>query len=255
MTIGIIFTSFGMEEYLSFSLTPWVEIRRTQVGGHQYLICAVSVPFEGFEAGPADGTVDRLERLRLHNHIDAVITSNTPIKETTARGDAMNWLIAHGADTIWQWDGDEMTQPTDIERIVRFVDSRSLVSWFRVSYRNAVFTKDQYLIEPFCPPRIHRVRPAGLTAHSFWDDNNVLYRDGSDAEVRDVNLSSLTIPAIIAHPRHFTWLSDERSKRKISYQHKRWGHSSFRWDERHGLCFDESYYTAKGLPLPEVAHD
>lgn len=256
MTIGVIFCGYNAAEYLEMSLTPWMHARNVQLGGHRYLICGVSCPFESFDhGGVVDDTTERLEQHRAHNGIDALITSNRPIKETQARGDALRWLVAHDAEMVWQVDLDEQYTEKDIERITSFVASRPLVPWFKMSLRNAVFTKDQYLTEPFCPPRIHRIEPRHLTAHSFWDDNNILYRSGDGTYVRDIDLPHLTIPKTVVWPRHYSWLSDLRSKRKIEYQRIRWGQSSFRWDEQHGLCFDESYYASKSLPLPEVARD
>jgi hypothetical protein len=161
-----------------------------------------------------------------------------------------------GCDIVMQVDGDEVFSPEEIARILDFVEKRPQIPWFRISYRNLVFTRSQCLADPFTPPRIHRLRPAGhkYEARSFWDDNNVAYHGTITRDIkRDLDFPSVTIPQSVAAPLHFTWLNNERSRLKILYQNRRWGHSSFVWDEsKGGLSFNEDYYQKRGLPLPEV---
>ena len=40
---------------------------------------------------------------------------------------------------------------------------------------------------------------------------------------------------------HYAWLNDERSKSKVEYQEKHFGHCSYKWGPN-GLEFNEEYF-------------
>ncbi len=256
MKIGIIFCAWNAADMLERSLRPWIEAKQARLAGHQFTLCAVSVPFVDFNARASDHT---LSVLGLHAHggdVDHVIVRGKPMQETEARGTALHWLLLEGADLIWQVDADEFYTLGEIERILAFVEKNPLIPWFRGSLKNLVFDEGHWLAEPFCPPRIHRVciNERGATeivAESFWDDNNIRYR----FQIDDAQLPHLTIPKAVAWTKHATWLNNERSRQKIAYQLKRWGGCSFRWDETTGLAFDEEYYRSRGLALPELCSE
>jgi hypothetical protein len=264
LKIGCIYVGYQCEDLLARSLTPLTAARATKLGGHTWTICAVSVPFVGFDHGGAslDATRDLLRDTLTEGYIDCLIADEPPVplKETEARGQALQWLVAQGCDTLLQWDADEIATELDLLRITSYVELNPWTPWFRLSLRNAVFTADQYLIEPFTPPRIHRVTAGGYTVTAFWDDNNVLYRNIKcpDHLKRDIDLASMTVPKEISWIRHESWLSNARSKAKIRYQldARLWPECSFRWDEETDqLRFNEAYYAARGLSLPEVARE
>ncbi len=259
MKVGCIFAAWQCVDLLPASLAPWVEAKRSRLGGHEYTICAVSVPFEGFpQEETRDNTRYKLGALANYGEIDHVVVSDKPIKETDARGKALQWLVAQGCDTLWQVDADEVYTHEDITRILAFVAPNSLIPWFRLSLRNAVFDERTFLTEPFTPPRVHSVRVRGYEASGFWDDNNVLYRGVLTRDMKpDVDFASMTVPSTIAWPKHYSWLSNARSKAKIGYQlqGRGWPECSFRWDETKGLQFNEAYYTKRGLSLPEVVRE
>jgi len=133
------------------------------------------------------------------------------------------------------------------------------VDWFRLSLKNYVFDTSTYLADPFTPPRIHRVNIRGYRAHSFWDDNNVLYCGTITRDLkRDVDFPSLTVPKGVAWIRHDSWLNDSRSRRKIEYQvnGRKWPSCSFAWDDsKGGLIWNEAHFARIGQPIPEVEHD
>lgn len=248
--IGIIYTAFNTDEYLDRSLDPWVAARRAgkDGGAHQFLISAVSVPFVGFDSIKVDDTPARLnERLRA-NEIDHLISDRTPMRETDARGEALRWLVQRGVDATIMVDSDEMWIPEQIAAVLSFVEATPLVTWFKVSFKNRVFTLDQYLVAPFTPPRIHRViKPRAM---GFWDDNNVYYEDHG-TQRRDIDYASMTIPQSVAWVEHLTWLSDDRSRLKSEYQRRRWGSSSFKWDYvSNCLEWDQDYFLRHGLSFP-----
>lgn len=259
-SIGIIYVAYQAEDLVPRSLQPWIDARAARLGGYDYSICAVSVPFEGFDHGgdELDRTLSILDRHAYDGNINHVIVSDKPIKETEARGRALAWLRDEAkVDICVQWDADELAGSTDIGDILWFVAAHPLVPSFRISYRNAVFDEHTFLVEPFTPMRVHRMRGGRYEASSFWDDNNVLYRGTLTRDFkRDIDMATMTIPPTCANPLHLSWLSDERSRRKIKYQRARWGHCSFQWDEgENQLKFDESYFAKMGLPMPEVVRE
>lgn len=248
-TYGIIFIGYNTESYISDSLAPWIEARRSSLGGHSYIICAVSLPFAGFPHDNIDNTIPILQNMLDIDQIDHIITEPRNIPETTARGMALSWLKSQDVDIVIQWDSDEILDQQELTQIISTVESNPWIIWFRLSYRNLVFTSDQWLAEPFTPPRIHRIKVNFGEAVGFEADNDIIYQrlDGVFLHQRD--LSSITIPWSIASPLHYTWLNDDRSRRKIEYQLKGrgWPQCSFSWDDsKGGLIFNPA------LPAPKV---
>lgn len=254
MRIGVIYCAYQTEDLVEASLRPWIEARQTRLAGHDYVICAVSVPFEGF---PNDQPEDRTRAI-LGAHaqagdIDHAIVRDHPMAETEARGAALKWLVEQGCDTLWQVDSDEPYETAQIAAICDFVAARPLVTWFRLCLRNAVFDSKTYLVEPFTPPRIHRVttvRGCFYTADGFCDDNNVSYRDSWHTGRPDTAFPSATVPRQLAWIKHLSWLNDDRSRRKVAYQQGRGWTCSFDWDDAQGGLIWRA-----GQPVPETARD
>lgn len=255
MKIGIIFTAFNVEQYVDNSLDPWLSARNGTLDGHEFLIAAISVPFKGFNVKELDNTQIILKEYYNHQDIDYLHSEydlTRTFSETDARGLALKWLMEKKVDILIQWDGDEIASLENISKIVKCVEDNPYITMFRLSYKNLVFTENQYLEEPFTPARIHRTCVGGFVASGFWDDNNVFYTYG-DRHMRDSDMASKIIPRSIAWPRHYTWLNDFRSKQKIQYQMSRgWPSCSFRWDEKEGLKFNEEHFRRLGQPLPKV---
>ncbi len=266
LRIGVVYCAYQTADLIPSSLSPWVAAKQSNLGGHTYTICAISVPFEGFghDGAEPDATRSLLGEASHSGAIDHAIVRDRPIRETEARGAALCWLVEQGCDLIWQWDADEVPTEQDILRIATYVESQPYVPAFRLCYRNLVFDAQHYLAEPFTPMRIHRVHiPGGYRVAGFWDDNNAYWQrpwlaaQVGGAVVRDDEVASMTVPALVAAPLHYTWLDDGpqgRSRRKITYQVARgWPQCSFRWDEAtNSLAFNEAYYAARGEPLPTV---
>lgn len=234
-SFGIILCAFNAQPHLAASLAPWIAARRDHLGGHSFTICAVSTPFEAFPQVASDDTREVLRAHLAAGDIDHLIEGNVPIRETAARGAALRWLKDRGADATWMWDADEIATVEQLGKIAAFVEANPLTPWFRVAYRNHVFDERTYLVDPFTPPRIHRIRIGGYEADSFWDDNNVLYRGTITRDFRrDDSFACLTVPKTCAWIKHMSWLNDLRSKAKQKYQWDRWGNCSFKWDDAQG---------------------
>lgn len=246
MTAGVIFTGFGTKDYVHQSLAPWIELRASG-GPDKIVICAVSIRFAGFE-GEDDGTGDILRGYLAEGKIDYVIDGWDNIPETAARSMALRKL-GDECDVIIQWDSDEIPSSSgELEDILTFVKQNPYTAWFRLSYRNVVFTPDTYLQDAFTPPRIHRMYVDGYRLHSFSGDNDIQYGGTITRDLKpQEHFPSMTIPWSIAVPKHFTWLNDERSKKKVAYQKRRWGHCSFDWDDsKGGLIFNPAF------PAPKI---
>lgn len=248
------------------SLSPWIKARESKLGGHEFVICAISMPFVGFpHEGQTDGTQEMLRRAANSGQIDHLIISDQPARETEARGQALRWLTTpttqaiapydlNGVDYIWQVDADEAYTESDILGAANFVRSNGFITWFRIPFRNLVFTENQWLAEPFSPPRIHKttafVKPR-YCVHSFCDDNNIAYSGGVTRDiVPDTNFAHQTIPYTLCNPKHYTWLNNQRSRKKVAYQKARGWNCSFEWDDaRGGLIFNSL------LPFPEIVSE
>lgn len=252
---GLIYCAYDTADLVPASLQPWVDARRAKLGGHEFRIAAVCVPFAGFprEKEP-DSTQTLLEARLAAGDIDHLITSETPMAETEARGQALRWLVDADSDVTIMVDSDEVYQMDEIQRVAAFVAARPHVAAFRGSLKNYVFDNRTYLTQPFTPMRIHRVRVGGYQAHSFWDDNNVTYGGTITRDLkRDIEFPCVTIPKVVAFARHLTWLNDGpngRSHRKVRYQEARQWKCDFAWDDsRGGLIWRD------GVTPPETARD
>lgn len=258
MRVGVIWVGFQCEDLMDASLSPWIKATEQHLAGHDWMICCVHVPFVGFEhTDPPDNTHDKLVTLWRSGVIGSMVTSETPVTETWARGRALTWLVERGCTHTFMVDADEMYTVDQISTCVRWVDLQPFVAWWRVPFKNYVFDDHTYLAEPFMPPRIHEARLGQFTAAGFWDDNNVLYRGEDGSEMKDTAWSSMTVPLLGNPVRHLSWLSNNRSKAKVAYQSRRPGwECSFRWDEKtNSLAFNEAYHQRRGLPLPTVLRD
>lgn len=249
---GIIYTAYNTEDYVGATIAPWTKAREEKWGGHEYVICAVSCPFKKFGIQTTDKTLAILQKWMGAGAIDCIITKDEPVEETDARGQALTWLTSQGVDFTWQADSDEFFTKDNVEKITKFV-CNSMATWFKVSYKNYVFENEVFLVEPFTPARIHRIKSAGFEAIGFWDDNNVKYKNPVTGEMKnDVEFANVTIPKTLAWVKHMTWLNDFRSRLKIEYQKARGWQCSFAWDKDHGLVWNYEYFSSRGLAVPEL---
>lgn len=257
MNIGLIYTGYGTKDLVDKSLEPWVNLRAQWMGQFDrrssIRICAVSVKFAGFD-GEDDGTTDLLRDHLTMGDIDHLIDGPQNVPETTARGMGLRWLKEQGVDTVIQWDADEVADEESISRMLSFIESDPFTQWFRFAYRNLVFDEKTWLAEPFCPPRVHRVNAQdGYTAHSFSSDNDICYGHPMLRNLKPQEAyASRVVPPEIFNPKHFSWLNNERSRKKIDYQlrGRGWPQCSFAWDDsKGGLIFNPN------LPEPKVIRE
>ncbi len=263
MKIGILFCSYSTPQYLLGALWPWAVARRDKLGGHSYVISAVSLPFAEYKDIP-DTRLDNVTPAELTKYLDAgfidyLVTEPQFQSEAAARTAALKHLLFEGCDLIWLADGDEYITADQILAILAFTETQPLLTWFKLSLVNYVFDEKTHLVDPFTPPRLFRAKSGGYVLDSFRWDNDAVYKGTitRDFRLNQDGWSHMTIPASVAAIKHFTWMNTEASRLKILYQEKHFGGvCSFAWDDaRGGLVFRESYYKALGQPLPEIARD
>ena len=85
----------------------------------------------------------------------------------------------------------------------------------------------------------------------YWDNDMSYEYNGQMISYENMELE--TIPKEVAYIPHYTWLNDRIGKRKVEYQHKHFGHCSYKWNhEKHCLEFDESFYKKMNQPIHKV---
>lgn len=266
MKFGILFCAYNCADTVDAALSPWVDARKQSLHGHEFVISAVSVPFKEYEKIPVavDDTPGYLLQSVEDNKIDFLFTQITPefkYTESEARQKALEPLLAEKVDYVILWDGDEIPTIENIAAIINFVIADIFVVWYAISYKNYVFDTKTYLTAPFTPPRVFKVRSGNLTLQCFSWDNDLLY---TDASYKDLSvyvdyrkLASCTIPPQVAWVKHLTWLSNEKTKAKVTYQQDHFkGVCSYRWNgSTNSLEFNPDYYASKGLPFPEIAQE
>lgn len=274
MKIGVIFVSYNDLDNVEKSLSPWIHAKEDKLDGNEFVISVVSLPFEQYknvsEFEEDHTTYKMMETLIQYEKIDYLTTDPTYIKEMAARTLGMGPLllpdviqnkdrsltIISPCDYIIQVDSDELYTRQEISKIFKFVQNNPLITWFRGSLKNYVFSDSEFLEEPFNPARIFKVKEGNLTLAGFYEDNNCFYKKENGEIVYDKSLSSLTIPKNLVWTRHLSWLSNSKSKSKLNYQKARNWICSYSWDEKEDkLIFNQDYFTKHGLSIPTVLKD
>lgn len=249
MKIGVLFCGYNSEDYVEDSLGAWVD-------RDDCVISAVSVPFleyknqEPFE----DETTNILRKYQNEDKIQFLVDFPKFIKEHEARDQALNYLLLDGVDIVWLVDADEIYKTEEIDAIIKYVKENP-ACWYSLSLRNFVFDKNTYLKEPFCPPRIFQTTWNNLSDIKFYWDNDICYHDfmQEQPEISYEFLEKKDVPKEVAWIDHYSWLSDETSKRKVKYQMDHFGHCGYKWNEQTDLLeFNDEFYEKNDLTKPEV---
>lgn len=255
MTLAIIYCGYNQAHYIPQSLKPWIYLRET-CKEIKIKIYAVSVAFKeycGMDI-PVDNSKELLIQYRDAGLIDELIIGPDYVTEAKARDMALQTALVDGCTDIFFLDSDEFATIPEIHRLVKFVQNNELIPWFRGSLKNYVFDEHTYLTEPFTPPRWFRVKCGDFHLKEIYHDNDCLYL-GKDGVISYNQLPYLTVPKVVAHFKHLTWLNDEKSKTKCEYQSRHFGICSYRWDNDLGLQFNEEYFKKMNLPLPSISRD
>jgi len=262
MKIGVIIPLYNAKDLISRCLEAWKVIK--DEGQYTVKIFCIDGRFNeyGEETSPpnsTDGTVDLLKAYKESKIIDDYILAGGGLLEHDIRNLGLNQCKASDCDILWNVDSDEFYTPLDIRQIIKYIEKKTLVAYFKIHFKNLVFNSNTW-VDGFCPPRIWRVKHGNLTLNRFHWDNDCYYREnGSVYDIGDKLLGHLAIPKSVAFITHETWLSNERSKLKCLYQEKHFAHGAgcgFKWDEeKNRLVFNLDYYKKTGQSLPELHTD
>ena len=259
MKIGIIAQGRNCADVLDDVLAPWIQAME-KIDIH---ICLVTATFQEMQklGEPPQNTDNTLEKFNEYRAKYPKNISYYACKgyttEAESREVGRSILANQNVDLIWLLDlSDEYYTLEQIEKIVAFVKSEPFTMWFRLSFKNYVFDKKTYLVNPFTPPRIWRTNFSGYKLSKCAYDNDFLYTNAVNAQVWDRSLSNYIIPKSVAWIKHYSWLSDERGKQKVAYQEAHFSHGAgccFKWDN--GLKWNGSYFKKVGEPFPETAKE
>jgi len=248
MKIGIIFTAFNSADLILKCLDPWIKVKNTL--NHQFVYSCVSVPFEKFNIDKTDNTVELIKTTGI---MDFLFADGQFKSEIAARGICLDYLKDNGCDFIWQVDADEFYTVEDITNIVNYIEKDKSTFWWKLCLKNYFQTDKQYLAEPFTPARIFRVNQPPYKLGDFIQDNDISFFY-QRAEIPNSFVKSKVIPREVNWTKHLSWLNGSRSRDKIFYQNKRWGKSSYIYDEvTETVNFNPDYYP--GGQFPEVIQE
>lgn len=264
MKIGLIFCAYGIPEYVNESLNPWIKLKDK----YDIKITACHGLFKEYhENGIEDNDFDtqnqllflrsqnKIDYLYVQNHYGVDFATNIKKYETEAkiRDYCLQYLLKENVDYVILWDLDEFATEIQIENLFNYIGKteNKFYNWFSIEYKNLVFTENQY-IEGFCPPRVFKTNTYNLRLNEIYWDNDLSYTDGKKT-ISYKELSSKKIPKSIINPNHKTWLSNNRSKEKVNYQLKHFGHCGYKWDETNNqLEFDQKFYQKINQKIPNI---
>lgn len=264
MKIGLIFCAYGTPEYLEKSLNPWINLKSK----YNITISACHGQFKEFhENGVEDNDIKTqkgLLLLQVQNKIDYLYIQNyygpdfdldTQKYETEAqiRNYCLQYLLKQDLDYVILWDLDEFTTESEIESLLNYIQKseNKFYNWYSIEYKNVIFDGNQY-IDGFCPPRIFKTKVNNLKLKEIYWDNDISYLE-RDKTISYKELAAKKVPKSIINPKHLTWLSNNRSKEKVQYQLKHFGHCGYKWnDQENKLEFDLEFYKKTNQKLPEI---
>lgn len=263
MRIGLVLAAYQAMDYLENCLLPWILLRKEL---DIKIVCVHCCFMENHENGEpifsTDGTTKLFEEYLERGYLDGYCCSERPLFEHEARNIAVEKLLLEKSDYIWTIGVDEFYTQEEVKRILSYIERNPLTTWFGVNYKNYVFNRSTW-VDGFCPPRIFKVETPGFRLNKFyWDDDIQYIEKATPNNISSYkHFSNIQIPRTIAHVDHYTWLSDERSKKKVAYQEKHFGPPrgagcSFRWNEAENkLEFNTDFYKKTGQTIPELNYE
>lgn len=254
MKIGLLCCFYDCADKLYKIILPWLNIK--EVYNYDLKIAVSHGMFKEYhDFGYQDQDPETLNLLKNGNWHDFLcIQEGKYEQEAIIRNYSLQYLLKQDIDVIILLDSDEIYNELQILNALKFIENNDFISWFSIEFKNLTFSENQY-IKGFAPPRIFRVNINNLKLSSIYWDNDMEYLDSSNNKISYKNLSNLKIPTNLINPLHFTWLNDERSKKKIKYQEEHFKNGagcSFKWDDKLGLQWNDNYFKKTGLFKPEI---
>ena len=253
MRLGVIFCGYDCAELLGKSLVPWFKAKQKAdikvVGVHGLFK-------ENRQLGLEDNDFKTQKELKtyLNPHgLDSLYLQNDysmledELFETEAqiRHHGFELLAEFRPDYVTLWDGDEEADESSILKLHSFIQSEPSVAWFKIHYRNLIFSESLYS-KDFAPPRIFKSQFGAWRLNGCYWDNDFDYFDNYGNRRNYDSFPYGEIPESVCNPLHWTWLDNERSKKKVNYQMKHFGHCGFKIDDTGHLAFNSDYYKKIG---------
>jgi len=175
--------------------------------------------------------------------------------EHEARNESLQYLLQQGCDIIWLLDlTDEIYTSTEIDSTIKYVQRDTETAWYKICFKNYVFDEKTFLAEPFCPPRIFRTNIYNYKLDKCYWDNDFIYKSTKNGDELNQNkIGYKVIPRGLAFVKHYTWLSNEKTRKKVEYQNAHFGNGncSYSWDyEVNKLIFNKEYFDKLGIRTP-----
>ncbi len=252
MKIGLLTTTYNDVDTIQRALEPWM------TAGPNFIICVIDGLFNNYpiENNSINTSYPRirewLDKMYEWGNIDHLIYNDKIQEEAEARNNGVKILLNNNIDYLISVGMDEFYTPKEIADLVKFIKLFPLTTSFKVSYRNLTFDNNHYTTG-FCPRRVWKVNSSPYKLKGFhWDDDMTYEFNGID-NIIDEQLSTATIPKKLVNPLHDTWRDNQRSRDKIEYQMKHFGHCSFCINpETNKMEFSKEFYSKNNQPIPEL---
>jgi len=248
MNIGVIYCGYNTIEYVKDSISPWLELKNK----YNINISVISAPFEEFpiEGIEEDGTTEYLKKLYDDKKIDYFFNEPKFKKEHILRSVALEPLLKnHTIDFLWLVDSDEIYSIEDIENTIKFLKEHNTVPSYELYFKNYFHDKNTFYSVKFV--RIFNNQINGGIKNFAWDCE-IYYNNGLYCKTLNVK----EIPEELTFIKHYSWLSNFRSRLKIEYHQKHFGACSFLWDyDQNRIEINYSYYNMTGYSKPILQKD
>jgi hypothetical protein len=249
MSVGILISAYALEDYIEDCLSPWLEFDLP-------MACS-SFHFKSFEKKDNTKTIEKLNTLLNKDYQKCFSDDPLVLEEAEARNISLNFLKQQKVDSIFILDVDEFYSKKDIEILLEYIKDPdfNFCAWGSVNFKNYIFDEKTW-VDGFCPPRFFNMEYRGLKLDKFYWDNDITYVDDKGGIFDYKHLPHITIPKNKLHIKHLTWMNNLRSKEKVEYQIKHFGHCSYKWNYgENKLEFDLDFYKKHNLPLPQLNHE
>jgi hypothetical protein len=252
---GIIALGYQCAADFQEIISPWLN-------RDNFYIALVNSRFDSFPFLQNDNTKQLMQQCsQENNNVIFIDAPETEIlyKEFQLRNLCVESIIKNfgQVDYFFILDvSDEYYSISEIDGIIKFIESKKNINWFNICFRNYVFDKNHYLEEEFAPPRIFKVNCLdGYKFINFYYDNDALYAK-IDKNISYKELSNIKIPKSLFWIKHLSWLSNEISQAKIIHHNTHYKTCSYKWnDSKNCLEFNEEYYKKNNLPIPRVIEE
>lgn len=258
MRIGLHFSGYECSEFIDKFLDPWLNYKKNN-RENELIISAGHVCFKefqemGFPVESKDGTCEMLAQKHKNGEIDYFSFTDAPLTEAEARTEILKPLLERDISCLVISAPDEIFDVNQITAALEYTKKDPFIQWYRLEYRNLVFSDKKY-VKGFNPPRIF-FNNRGYKIVNFRADDEILYE--KDGQIIDyLQLPNKQIPFKICAPLHYSWLDNKRSYDKQKYQSIRWdppkgNGCSFKINENGKLDWNLDFYKRIGQPVPEV---